>query len=134
MRRFYRYLIYRLYTASLKGKDITPVATVVFIMSFVHFAQVMIFYSLVYNFFPSVQNYLKFTKIQIIGFLISFAILYYLIVYDKGRWNKYIDEFKDESLSQRRKGTILVGLFTIGSIVLLFVCMITLSIIFWPSK
>ncbi len=134
MRRFYRYVIYRLYTSCLKGKDITPVATVIFIMSFVHFAQMLILYSLLYNFIPSCRYLLKYNKTNVIIFLIIFVGLYYLFFYNKKRWNRYIEEFKNESLEQRRKGTIWVGLFTVGSVVLLFITMISLSIIFWPSK
>jgi hypothetical protein len=75
-----------------------------------------------------------FKKQFIISFAIVFTFLYYLFFYNKKRWNRYIEEFKNESLEQRRKGTIWVGLFTVGSVVLLFIAMISLSIIFWPSK
>ena len=134
MRRFYRYVIYRLYTSCLKGKDITPVATVIFIMSFVHFAQLLILYGIARICFPVFFSNFFLKKQFVISFAIVFTLLYYLFFYNKKKWNRYIEEFKNESLEQRRKGTIWVGLFTVGSVVLLFITMISLSIIFWPSK
>jgi RsiW-degrading membrane proteinase PrsW (M82 family) len=103
-------------------------------MSFVHIAQLLLLYVIAKTCFPFFFSKIHFTKQQVILFAIVFAVFYYLLVYNKARWNRYIEEFKDESPAQRRKGTILVGLFTIGSVVLLFVCMITLSVIFWPSR
>ena len=134
MKRYYRYIIYRLYTSSLKGNDITPVATVVFIMSFVHISQFLLLYGIVKTGFPDLFSKIHVEKRIIIVFAIIFTIVYYLLVYNKMRWSKYIEEFKDESIEQRRKRGIWVCLFTIGSVVILFICMITLSILYWTPK
>ena len=131
MKRFYRYIIYRLYTSSLKGKDITPVATVVFVMCFVHISQLLLLYGIAKTGFPDLFSKIKFKKSVIIFFAIIFSTIYYLLVYNKKRWSKYIEEFKDESIEQRRKRGVWFYLFTIGSVVILFICMITLSILFW---
>lgn len=132
--RFYRYLIYRLYTWRVRVKDNTPILTVILLLSFVHLAQIMIIYSFVYNFFPNSRAILHFNKTQVIVFSFSFLLLYSFLIYRKKRWENYAQEFKNESPSQKRKGTIWIGLFTIGSVVFLFVCMIILSALFWPSK
>lgn len=121
--RFYKYIIYRLYTWRLQQKDNTPVGTVVMVMCIVHFFQGFTIYSLFTRFVLQ-----SFKQIQInkpVTYVIAFGIvlLYYFFVYNKRRWDGYIEEFKYESLNHRKRGTLLVRLFTIGSIVLFFVCM-----------
>jgi hypothetical protein len=56
--RFYRYLIYGLYSWRIENKDDTPAATIIIIMSFVHIIQLGILYmlcdTLLYLFFSLV--------------------------------------------------------------------------------
>jgi hypothetical protein len=59
------------------------------------------------------------------------ALVYYLLVYNKKRWLKYVEEFKDETPLQRKRGTLFMQLFTIGSILLFF---LLLPVLFWNYK
>ena len=121
----YRYLIYRLYTWRLEKNDDTPEATVIFTMSVVHLIQLMTLLAIIP--IPAAFHFTKLTQYCIV---IGFMVLYYLLVYNKKKWLSYIDEFKNETPEQRRKGTIFVQLFTIGSIILFFavlVIIITIS-------
>ena len=127
--RFYKYLIYRLYTWRLQKKDDTPEATVIFLMSFVHLTQLGILYMLALKFVPALNN-LYLNKLSKYLIVIGFGFLYYLLVYNKKRWLSYIEEFEKETSDQRRKGTILVRLFTFGSVILFFIC---LPLLFWPK-
>jgi hypothetical protein len=47
--------------------------------------------------------------------------MHYFLIYNKKRWETYLEEFKDEDAAKSKKGHILVLLYLIGSIVLFFV-------------
>ena len=115
--RFYKYLIYRLYTWRLEKKDDMPEATVIFVMSFVHLIQIGILFLITIKVMPTFHL----TKFEEYSIVIGFALLYYLLVYNKKRWLGYIDEFKNETPEERGKATLFVRLFTIGSVILFFI-------------
>ena len=126
--RFYRYLIYRLYTWRLRAKDNAPIMTVVMTMCVVHYFQAIILYVVLTRFV--IRTYWQIPVNEVYIYLISFGfiIIYYLLIYNKKRWEKYIEEFKDETPQQRKIGTIHLRLFTIGSVVLFFICM---PLLYW---
>jgi hypothetical protein len=117
MIRFYKYLIYRLYTWRLQKKDDTPVGTIMYMMSVVHFFQLLFLYFVASTLFPTLRKIGPLTKVSGLIFVFGFALMFYLFIYNKEKWQRYVDEFKDETPEQRKKGTILVRLFTVGSIV-----------------
>jgi hypothetical protein len=130
MIRFYKYVIYRLYSWRLEKNDDTPIATIVFTMCFIHFLQLMIVMSILAEFFPVLVVVFNQKEVFVFILFFLFSMLYYLFIYDKKRWQGYIEEFKDETPEQRRKGTLFVQWFTIGSIILFFavlVIIITIS-------
>jgi len=130
MLRFYRYLIYRLYTWRLQKNDDTPGATVIFIMSFIHLVHIMILYVLAIK-LGLVRNLIHLNKPAKYLVVPGIALVYYLLVYNKKRWLKYVEEFKDETPLQRKRGTLFMQLFTIGSILLFF---LLLPVLFWNYK
>ena len=69
-------------------------------------------------------NYLEsINKLYVAIIFFLFAGLHYLLLYNKKRWAGYIEEFKNESSQQRKKGTVLVLLYLVGSILLFFALM-----------
>jgi hypothetical protein len=131
MPKFYRYLIYRIYTWRLNKKDDTPVATLVFLMSAVHTVQMIIVGLVITKLYPSVGSIFMQKKIFILVFYFAFSIVYYLLVYDKKKWESYVEEFSKETPQVRRDRGILVWLFTVGTIILFF---ILTPILFWPRN
>ena len=120
MLKFYRYVIYRVYSF-FKKKDDTPIADVVFAMIVIHSFQIITVALFVCLKFGLKWNYIQ--KGNPIFYLIILAIclLYYLIVFYNGKWKGWIKEFRKESIEERRRNGIRVWLFCWGSIVLFFI-------------
>lgn len=129
MLQFYRYLIYRLYSWRLEEKDDTPVATIVFMMSAIHFAQALIIGLVVVKLYPSFIPIFRQKKVFVVAIFFLISFFYYLLIYKKERWDQYIEEFKDESVEQRKRKGVWVWLFTWGSIFLFFILAILLFVV-----
>ncbi|GIV28674.1 MAG: hypothetical protein KatS3mg027_2488 [Bacteroidia bacterium] len=126
--KIYRYIIYKLYTWSNKRKTDTPVTNVILTLSFVHSIQLLTLNAIVSRFFPNLDvfnyfdDYTDKEKEKFVGlFFILFSALHYFVLYKKEYWDQYIEEFSHESDSERKKGTIWVISYLIGSIVLYFI-------------
>ena len=65
MKRFYRYIIYKLYSYGLKKNNDTPIANVIITLAFVHFIQLFILYNILLIFFPLIDIYSKIDKIYV---------------------------------------------------------------------
>jgi len=119
--RFYRYLIYKLYSWGLNKKSDTPVANVVITLTFVHFVQLFTIYLVLLKFFPRINIFNNVGSVYVGIFLIIIGVMHYFLIYNKKRWETYLEEFKGEDAAKSKKGHILVLLYLIGSIVLFFV-------------
>ena len=120
MIKSYRYLIYKLYSWTLKKKGDTPIANVIITLSFVHYVQLFTFYMLILYFFPSISIFSKIDEFYVFLFLIVLFIAHYFLLYNKKRWNEYIEEYQNESHQACKRGTILVWAYLVGSILLFF--------------
>jgi hypothetical protein len=129
--KFYRYLIYSIYSWRLEEKDDTPVATTIIMLCAIHSIQIILLLAVIGRFYPKVIFIFKQQKIYFLFFFFLFCFIYYLLVYNKHNWNQYIEEYKYETQDQKKKGGILVWLFTWGSIVLFF---IIVPALFWPRN
>ena len=121
MKKFYRYLIYRLYSWGLKKKGDTPIANVILTISFVHLIQLIIILMVCDRYFISIEFLFELPKGILILILVAFPIIHYFLFYNKARWQKYLVEFKDEGAKSSKRGTILVLGYLIGSLVIFFV-------------
>lgn len=122
MKRFYDYIIYKLFSWRIRKKDDTPIATVIFLLTITHSFQLLILYSVtreVWNY----PNYLPDNKVYILIFFFGFAGLHYFLFYNKERWERYIEDFKDESEVERKRGWIIVTAYLLGSVLLFFIIM-----------
>lgn len=116
----YRYLIYKLYSWGLKKGD-TPVANVIITLSFVHYVQLFTVYMLLIKLFPGINVFNRISPVLIFISLIAFGVCQFFLLYNKKRWERYIDEYGNESVGRKRKGTIIVLAYLIGSILLFFI-------------
>ena len=129
--KFYRYIIYRLYVWRLKRKDNTPATTVVITMSILHSFQLLILHTILTTFIPKLREPLSVTKTSFGIFIAIFFGVYYFFGYKREKWDRYVEEFKNESEKQKRKGTYLLLLFTIGTLVLTYISAFLLGQFFW---
>jgi hypothetical protein len=97
-------------------------------MSFLHIIQTLTILLLVGKIFQ-IDVGIRLKKPFLILIVLGFALLYYLLVYNKEKWVGYVEEFKNENAEERRKGTFLVNLYTAGSIILFFLVGIVFYII-----
>ena len=100
----------------MRKNDSTPATTVVLMMSLSHFCHLLTIWALVTRLYPNAN--FDFTKLQVFFFAIGFQALCHILIYNKQRWMRYIDEFKDEIPSQRKKGTIILYSYFFASYVL----------------
>jgi hypothetical protein len=126
--RFYKYIIYRLYSWRLKHKeDITPEVTVICTLVIVHFVQLLLIYHLIITFLFRTKP-LDLGRLEVYGIVAFLIGIYSLLFYRKAKWKGYLELFKDETKKERKKGTILLLLFFLGSFVLTFATVILTSI------
>lgn len=119
--RMYRYIIYKLYFWALKRPNDTPVFNVIVTLAFVHFTQLLTIYLYAFNFFDF-KDILTTENIKyIVVFFIFFVLLHYLILYNGKKWDGYILQFQNEDKRNRKKNSMLVLLYLIGSIIFFFV-------------
>ena len=118
--KFYRYLIYKMYNWGLKKKSDTPVANVVITLTFVHFVQLFTIYLILLKFFPQINIFNNVDGLYVGIFLIITGIIHYFLIYNKKRWELYMEEFNNENIIESRRGNKLVLFYLIGSIVLFF--------------
>jgi hypothetical protein len=126
MIRFYKYLIYRLYTWRLRKKDNTPFTTTELLMCSFHYFHLLTLNAFITYFFPKMQN--NFNKLQVVLIAAGIQLLYHLLVYNKEKWLKYVEEFQSETSEQRKRGTLFIWVYAIGSIVLFFM---SVPLLFW---
>lgn len=103
MIRLYKYLIYRVYSWRLQQNDDNPAWSVIFLLSVVHFFQLLTIFFLVTKYiYP---NNFRFSTNRLFNllFTIIFTCLNYFLFYNKKRWEKYIEEYDFESEKEKTK-------------------------------
>lgn len=124
--KFYKYLIYKLYSWGLKRENDTPVFNVIITLTFVHFVQLFTVYMVLLKYMPEISIFNMGKKIYLYVFGVAFIVLNYFVLYNKKRWDSYLQEYKNESKNQSRKGKIVILSYLIGSILLFFITSIML--------
>lgn len=114
MKRFYRYIIYRLYDKALKKPSFTPVMDTITPFAILH----MLMFFVVTHVFCMFVIHGPLPLLEHMGLMIFFVIfnlwVHYILFYDKKSWNSIMEEFKDESPAERRKGGWCVVGYLIG--------------------
>jgi hypothetical protein len=119
MFRFYRYVIYRFHDWRIKKNDDVPGATIVFTMVSIHFLQLCLLMMVLNKIFPSLSLF-KLDKITILVFYLVLSLFYYLFIYRPYKMEDLKEEFKNQTIQERKRGTFFVLLFTAGSVAIFF--------------
>ena len=125
----YKYIIYKIYS----WKNDTPIANTILTLSIIHFFQLLTLLLIIDRLitpFLFTENHNVGKGTLFIGLVIYFG-LFYLVVYNKQRWNAYVEEYKNESEEQRKRGNRFVITYLVGSILLFF---ISLPVLFTLGK
>ena len=131
MKLKYRYIIYKIYSWTANKRGDTPIANTILTLGVVHFFQIVIILIAIDKLITPLNWIHNLNKNHVfVGALVYFVLLYFLL-YNKNRWNSYVEEFGNESESERKRGTIMVIAFLVGSILLFF---ILLPILFAISR
>lgn len=117
----YKYIIYKIYSWTSKKKGETPVANTIFALGFVHFIQLFTLLIFIDRLIIPLSWLYGIKKPYLyIGFILYFFI-FYLIAYNKKKWNSYVEEFQNENERERKMGNFFVIIFIAGSILLFFI-------------
>lgn len=117
MRFKYRYLIYKIYS----WKDDTPIGNTILTLGIVHFFHLLTILMIVDRTIMPIKGLWKINPGYLFIGMIIYFFLFYLLIYNKKKWATYVQEYKNESASDRRKGNVFVIFFLVGSILLFFI-------------
>ena len=115
MFRFYRYLFYRVYSWRLKRKADVPRADTILFFTLLHW-----FIFMPFGFYASERLGVNLTpifnseinvRLLVYPLMLSIVLFFWKLI----NLDACVEEFKDESEAQRRKGTICLWLFIVGS-------------------
>jgi hypothetical protein len=109
--RFYRYLIYRLYSSQLRINDPTPGFRVTLMLIVIHLCPLMAIITILSQISKDVSEALELSKPAIVVFILTAIFTGYIAIYNKKRWKKYLEEFNSETQPERKKGTILIRIY-----------------------
>jgi|GEM_PF-806161 len=130
----YNYIIYKVYSWTVNKQGDTPIGNTILTLAIVHFFQFLTLLLLVDRLIIPLNLFTKKNAIPkgylFVGAIIYFGI-FYLLVYNKQRWNAYVEEYKIESEEQRKRGNRIVIAYLVGSILLFF---ISLPVLFTLGK
>lgn len=120
-RRFYRYLIYRIYHINNNDPDIK----VVTLLCIIHSAHLFTCMYLILGIFSI--NLFTFNKLELFIAYILFLALHYYIFYKPQKWEEYFKEFENETKEERLKGSFLVWGYMTVSLMMPFIIVIYLA-------
>jgi uncharacterized membrane protein len=113
----YKYIIYKIYS----WKNDTPIGNTILTLAATHFFQVASLLVMIDKFIAPLPWILNIKKSYLFFGAVIYFVCFYFLIYNKKRWTAYIEEYKGESVEQRRKGNIRVISYLIGSILLYFI-------------
>ena len=121
MKLQYKYLIYKVYSWTVNKKNDTPIANTIFVLGIAHLFQMLTLFLVIDRLVVPLEWAWNLNKFYLLIGLIFYFILFYFLIYNKNRWKSFVEEFKNESEEQRKRGNILVISYLIGSFLLFFV-------------
>lgn len=121
LRRFYRYLIYRIYHINNNDPDLKVLG----ILTFIHTSHIFTCMFLALWLFSI--DLFNFEKIELFIISILFFALHYYLFYKPQKWEEYFKEFENEAKEERLKGSFLVWGYMIVSLIMPFVIGIYLA-------
>ena len=127
----YRYIIYKIYSWTANKRGDTPIVNTILTLGIIHLFQFAIFMLFIDRVIMPLNWFYNINVAYILIGTLAYFLLFYFLLYNKERWSSYVEEFGNESESERKKGTIMVIAFLVGSILLFF---ISLPILFSIGK
>ena len=120
--KLFRYFLFRVYSFYLK-KNESPIYDTLLFISLTFAINIITAFVFISNFVTVFKN--VFTSEYSIYFFGAFAILFllfnFLVLGSKKKWTALLNEFSNETISQKKKGGIFVVLYVILSSVLFFI-------------
>jgi hypothetical protein len=116
--KFYRYIIYILYKMFLDQKGSVPVTKTLVVLNFIHSIQLITLYIVLIKIFPQINIFGKINKNYFGLFFVLLFVIHYLFIYNKDKWEAYLEEFSDEPPSKAKLRTVLVYMYIGSSIIL----------------
>jgi hypothetical protein len=118
MWKAYKYTYYWLYTWQKKlwGEVDLPQYNVILGLSLSFIAIIMSFFSLLYIAFDIHFDLEKIPKEKTLAFGFVLLLIHYFLFVYKGKYKKIEQEFKEESIEERKRKGIWVLLYTFGSL------------------
>ena len=126
----YSYIIYKIYSWT-SGKSDTPVVNTILTLAVVHFFQLATILLFIDRIISPLYLFQHFNKVYIFLGAIIYFIIFWLLIYNKNRWNVFIEEYSKETMEESKGGSRIVLFLLIGSIVLFF---ISLPVLFTVGK
>jgi amino acid transporter len=117
----YSYIIYKIYSWTANKKGDTPIANTILTLGVVHILQLGIILLFIDQVITPLKWLYDINKTFLFIGAIIYFILFYFLLYNKERWNLYVEKYGKESESQRKRGNFLVIAFLVGSILLFFI-------------
>ena len=114
MFRFYRYLFYRVYSWRLKRKADIPRAETILFFTLLHWFIFMpfgLYASERLGVNLSILDHKIYSRLIVYPLMLSIVLFFWKVI----NLDACVEEFKDDSEAQRRKGTICLWLFIVGS-------------------
>ncbi|NSL86242.1 hypothetical protein ECE50_005345 [Chitinophaga sp. Mgbs1] len=130
MFRFYRYLIYKIYSWGARRPNDTPVMNVILCLMAVHLFQLCLLLYILGKLVPAVNDIPLPGGVFAVVFAVCFILLHYFLFYNKERWAAYREEFQDETPKEARKGKIYVLAYLIGSTIGSILMFVLIDILF----
>lgn len=121
IRKFYRYLIYRIYHINNNDPDLKVIG----LLTLLHSSHVFTCMYLVLGLFSIDLFILEKSEFFIIYIL--FFALHYFLFYKPQKWEEYFKEFEKETKEERLKGSFLVWGYMIVSWMMPFAIVIYLA-------
>jgi glucan phosphoethanolaminetransferase (alkaline phosphatase superfamily) len=131
MRFKYKYIIYKVYSWTANKKNDTPIANTILALGVAHFFQLLTVLLFIDRIITPLKWVWGINKTYLFIAAIFYFISFYLVIYNKKRWDTYIKEYSNEPLKDRKRGNIMVIVYLIGSILMFF---ISLPVLFALSK
>jgi amino acid transporter len=104
----------------MNKKNDTPIANTTYTLAVTHLFQFAFLFILFERFIAHKALVVNIKKPYVYIFMIIYLPTFYFLVYNKTRWARYVEEYKDESDKQRKLGNILVISYLVVSILIYF--------------
>lgn len=125
----YDYIIYKLYYWAIKKNGETPVLNVIGTLAVVHFFQLLLLLFLIRFLFTIdlLKVFFSSPKYLFVVFFLFWILIHFLIFYNKEKWENLLKKYSGENEQEKKKGTVFVLIYLIGSIFIFFAALPLIS-------